>query len=182
MGRTIRLQAEFTEPTITGKPPNSCFPHSVFAIIRRHRDVGDYLAGIAYDPNNSSLWVSAKGSIMIQDYTLNGTLLAEFAGVEKQNGGNLEDSRRLGSECRRTRNERTIDGTSIANLEVTSTRTWCAGFLENTTGQNPDPVVRLGSPSSVRRRTVCVPTVGSSFIAESIPDDRSTPQPRSRSK
>jgi hypothetical protein len=36
------------------------------------------LSGIAYDPNNSSLWVSAKGSTMIQDYALNGTLLTEF--------------------------------------------------------------------------------------------------------
>src|SRR5215831_11857939 len=32
-------------------------------------------------------------------------------------------------------------------------------FLENITGQNPDPVVRFGLPSWVRPRTVCgVPT------------------------
>ena len=36
-----------------------------------------------------------------------------------------------------------------------STRTWCAGFWENIIGQSPDPAVRLGSPFSVRRRTVC---------------------------
>jgi hypothetical protein len=40
-------------------------------------------------------------------------------------------------------------------LAWTSTRTWYAGFLEYITGQSPDLVVRLGSPFSVRRRTVC---------------------------
>jgi hypothetical protein len=34
----------------------------------------------------------------------------------------------------------------------TSTRTWCAGILQNITGQNPDPAVRLGSPFSVRAK------------------------------
>src|SRR5215471_7502117 len=40
----------------------------------------------------------------------------------------------------------------------TSTRTWCAGFWENITGQNPDLAVRLGSPFSVRRRTSMIRT------------------------
>jgi hypothetical protein len=36
------------------------------------------LSGIAFDPLNASLWVSAKGSPVIQDYSLDGTLLAAF--------------------------------------------------------------------------------------------------------
>src|SRR6516165_201159 len=48
----------------------------------------------------------------------------------------------------------------------TSTRTWCAGFLQNITGQNPDAAVRLGSPFPVRRRTVCgAPTC---FVVKSL--------------
>lgn len=36
------------------------------------------LWGIAYDPSDGSLWVSAGGSTVIQEYSLSGTLLASF--------------------------------------------------------------------------------------------------------
>ncbi|MBI2681576.1 MAG: hypothetical protein HYX25_11300 [Candidatus Solibacter usitatus] len=38
---------------------------------------GPYLTGIAYDPTNNSLWISSPGP-WIQDYSMDGTLLAEF--------------------------------------------------------------------------------------------------------
>lgn len=36
------------------------------------------LSGIAYDPTNNSLWISAKGNTWIGDYSLDGRLLASF--------------------------------------------------------------------------------------------------------
>jgi hypothetical protein len=38
------------------------------------------LTGIAYDPLNNSLWISSRTSQFIGDYSLDGTLLAEFPG------------------------------------------------------------------------------------------------------
>ena len=45
------------------------------------------LSGIAFDPINDSLWVSAKGSTIVQEYSFGGTLLASFNAQDPFNPG-----------------------------------------------------------------------------------------------
>ena len=47
---------------------------------------GSFAGGIAFDPNNNSLWTGDYGDNTVSDYSPGGTLLASFTGATVSEG------------------------------------------------------------------------------------------------